>query len=73
MVEILKTIGLGIAVAGLAVEGLAILAMSYYAIRRRLPNPFVLQTLGFFLFATGAVLAVSAAAWLKSIQEIASP
>ena len=49
----LSKASLVLAIVGLGVEGLAVMAMVFYPIRRRLPNPFVVQSAGFGLFVLG--------------------
>ena len=42
--------------SGLAVESLAVGATAYWPLRRRLPNPFVLQSVGLGLLFFGLLL-----------------
>jgi protein-S-isoprenylcysteine O-methyltransferase Ste14 len=52
----LGKMGLVLAIVGLGVEGLAVVAMAFWPVRKRLPNPFVVQSAGFGLFVVGLLL-----------------
>jgi len=54
---VLKIAGIVIAAFGLAIEAIGAIAMSSYSIRRRLPSPFTLFSLGGIAFIAGVVIA----------------
>jgi hypothetical protein len=52
----LSAIAVSVSAVGLAIEALAVAAMAFWPLRRRLPNPFALQGLGFCIFLGGFLL-----------------
>lgn len=48
--------GVAIAFLGLGIEVVALLAVTSYAVRRHLPSPFLLQTVGFVVYVVGVAL-----------------
>ncbi|MEM9420399.1 MAG: hypothetical protein AAGA25_15325 [Planctomycetota bacterium] len=73
MIEVIMNLGIATSVIGLGIEGLAIFAMINYRIRKRVPNPFTLQTVGVAMFVLGLVIAAGTAAWMETVQEFSSP
>ena len=59
----LTTIGVLLLVAGLTTEAVATVALVSYPIRRRLPSPYALSSLGGATFFAGTIIVVVANSW----------
>ena len=58
--ELVEIVGVIIAFLGLGIEASAVLAVTSYTVRRRLPSPFFLQAVGFLVFVAGVAIRVLA-------------